>query len=559
MANIVTWKLEIKSETKPVEETKESVHKLGEEIADAQKKSVGLKDSLVNFAAATSVIKNIVDLIGSVTSKLNECVEANQLQVFAETKLEQVMHNTLNATDEQIQSVKDLASEIQGIGVVGDEVTLAGLGELSSYIYEDADSVKALAPAMTDLVAYIDGYNASQGTAVSVAQMMGKVLEGQTGALSRQGFIFDEAQEKVLKYGTEQERVAMLAEVIEQSVGGVNEALAATPEGKMTQVANSYGDLKEKIGALVTKIYNALAPALNWIIETASSIITFIEENYRWLGLIAAAIGTLTVAINAHTIITKIASGATKAWEAAQWVLNAALTANPIGIIIALIVALIAVIVFLCEKISGWATLWDAVCTFCKESFMFFVDSIKLAWTATVNGIMIGLDKIKLGWYEFKEAIGWGDSSENQAAIAEINADVENRKREIVDGAKAVGEHAMAMKNAWDKVDMKWNDDVTFSSTKDKLMNSLVGGPVTPNGSTKVDGGLSDSLSKATTSISDGGKQSKTFNITIGNILGENTNIFQSSSDDPESASAFMEKLSNALQMVVNDVNYAAQ
>ena len=66
-------------------------------------------------------------------------------------------------------------------------------------------------------------------------------------------------------------------------------------------------------------------------------------------------------------------------------------------------------------------------------------------------------------------------------------------------------------------------------------------------------------IESAAASISSGGKQIKTFNITIGNLLGENTNIFQSSSDNPESASAFMEKLSNALQMVVNDVNYAAQ
>ena len=73
-------------------------------------------------------------------------------------------------------------------------------------------------------------------------------------------------------------------------------------------------------------------------------------------------------------------------------------------------------------------------------------------------------------------------------------------------------------------------------------------------------GGTSASaVESAAASISSGGKQIKTFNITIGSILGENTNIFQSSTDSPETASGFLEKLSNALQMVVNDVNYAAQ
>ena len=81
----------------------------------------------------------------------------------------------------------------------------------------------------------------------------------------------------------------------------------------------------------------------------------------------------------------------------------------------------------------------------------------------------------------------------------------------------------------------------------------------TSNGDGKTVTDSTSVIESAAASISSGGKQIKTFNITIGNLLGENTNIFQSSSDNPESASAFMEKLSNALQMVVNDVNYAAQ
>lgn len=82
----------------------------------------------------------------------------------------------------------------------------------------------------------------------------------------------------------------------------------------------------------------------------------------------------------------------------------------------------------------------------------------------------------------------------------------------------------------------------------------------TGDGGNGGNGGTSASaVESAAASISSGGKQIKTFNITIGNLLGKNTNIFQSSTDSPETAQGFLEKLSNALQMVVNDVNYAAQ
>lgn len=46
---------------------------------------------------------------------------------------------------------------------------------------------------------------------------------------------------------------------------------------------------------------------------------------------------------------------------------------------------------------------------------------------------MIGLDNIKLGWYKFKVAVGLGDSSENQAAIAKIDQGIESRKKAIAE------------------------------------------------------------------------------------------------------------------------------
>ena len=101
-------------------------------------------------------------------------------------------------------------------------------------------------------------------------------------------------------------------------------------------------------------------------------------------------------------------------------------------------IALIGVITYLCYKIEGWGSLWDGVVGFMKYAFMAYVDFVKLYFNALVNWIMIGVDKIKLKWYEFKEALGLGDSSENQAAIKQITADMEERQKAISDGADKV-------------------------------------------------------------------------------------------------------------------------
>ena len=145
-------------------------------------------------------------------------------QVEAETKLQTVMRNTMNATDDEVQSIKDLCSAQQELGVIGDEVQLAGVQELATYASKKS-SLETLIPVMNDMIAQQYGFNATQESAVNIATMMGKVFAGQTSALSRYGYTFSEAQEQILKFGTEEEKAATLAE----GVCGRRRSLAGYP------------------------------------------------------------------------------------------------------------------------------------------------------------------------------------------------------------------------------------------------------------------------------------------------------------------------------------------
>ena len=76
-----------------------------------------------------------------------------------------------------------------------------------------------------------------------------------------------------------------------------------------------------------------------------------------------ARIGASVVMMGAYAVWTGITAAATTAWTGAQWLLNAALTANPIGLVIAGIAALIA-IGYVCyqnwDTIKAFfVTLWD--------------------------------------------------------------------------------------------------------------------------------------------------------------------------------------------------------
>lgn len=93
-------------------------------------------------------------------------------------------------------------------------------------------------------------------------------MMGQVDALKRVGISFSEAEANVIKYGTEQEKAAMLAQVIQNNVGDMNAELAKTDSGKQQQLVNTLGDMKEELGAMVNGALPLLLsrrrPLLRW-------------------------------------------------------------------------------------------------------------------------------------------------------------------------------------------------------------------------------------------------------------------------------------------------------
>lgn len=220
-------------------------------LQKAVEQAEGLSGAFKKFGEQAIYINQFASAVSSAAGVFSDFADANRAQAEAQSRLGQVMRNTMGATQEQIQSICDLAAAQQQLGIVGDEVQLAGAQELGTYLSK-TETLRQLLPVMNDMIAQQYGYNATQESAVNIATMMGKVMDGQTGALSRYGYSFTEAQEKILKFGTEEQRAATLAEVITDSVGGMNAALADTPVGRMQQLSNAAGDVKEQIGSYLT-------------------------------------------------------------------------------------------------------------------------------------------------------------------------------------------------------------------------------------------------------------------------------------------------------------------
>ena len=252
MSSEVTFKIKIEGSSEVKNVTVDAVE-LSKAFTAVQTEVKNLNSQMVSLASTINVLESVSNMIGDMRKALTSLSDAYSQQEVAEARLAQAMRNTMGASDEEIQSIKDLAAEQQKIGIVGDEVQLAAAQELATYL-ELSDSLKTIIPVMNDMIAQQLGLGASAESATQIASMLGKVMNGQTEALSRYGYKFDDVQKQILQFGTESERAAVLAQVVSDAVGGMNEELAKTDSGRQQQLANTMGDLKEKIGALIQGI-----------------------------------------------------------------------------------------------------------------------------------------------------------------------------------------------------------------------------------------------------------------------------------------------------------------
>jgi len=239
--------------------------------------------SCARMTAAVSGLNKVFGALGvslsvaAIVSFSKSAKAAYDEQTEASAKLAQVMRNTMGARAEEVKSIEDLIDAQERLGVVDGAVQTEAAQELATYLTL-SKSLKTLLPVLNDMIAQQYGIGASAESAVSIATMMGKVMNGQTSALSRYGYSFTAAQEAVLKYGTEAQRAAVLAEVVSQSVGGMNAALAATPNGRMEQLNFTLGKIQESFGQAVSSIGVLFLPALNAVCNVLATMATLANK-----------------------------------------------------------------------------------------------------------------------------------------------------------------------------------------------------------------------------------------------------------------------------------------
>ena len=364
-------------------------------VASQQVAAVGKKLQAVGgkISAAGKKITSTVSMYGAAAVYSGaKLIESANKQAEAENKLAEIYKSRMGVGKESVQSTLDLASAQQKLGVVGDEVQIAGAQQLATYATMPG-TVNTLLPALNNLLVQQKGLNGTQEDAVGLANLFGKAMMGQTGALKRAGISFTAAQEEVLKYGTEEEKAAMISEVVTQNVGNMNAEFAKTDAGKIQQAKNALGDMGEEVGALLLPAVAEFVGYLSKnVMPKLQQLIDYLKEHPQIakFALAFAAIATVLgpVLVVVGSLISSIGTIISLAPA-----LGAAFTAmtGPVGIAIAAIAALIAIGIALYKN-------WDKIKEVAAEAWGAIKD--------TITGIMTAIKDFITGtWDSIKEVV----------------------------------------------------------------------------------------------------------------------------------------------------------
>lgn len=499
--------------------------------------------------------QNTIGKVGNAIGKIVEIGGENELQKLDMTTLFQ---GDTAAAEEMFEKISeygkatvydksgliDAQKTMMSFGIEGEKAfsTLKQIGDIAM---GDSQKMQSLALAFSqatsagklqgqDLMQLINaGFNPLNGiskhTGESMASLKEKMSKGQISAeMLAQAFAWATEEGGLFYQGAEKAG--------DSTMGKINQ-LKDTFDEFLINVFDRLKPVIDTCLSFATGFLETLPALLDGIANGVSNVIGFFSEFAPIIIGVATAMGILTVAMNTAKISMKLQdfwlnilivkekaiSMWTKVWAGAQAILNAVMSLNPITLIVAAIAVLVGAIVWVCSKITGWGSLWQGIVGFMKYTFLAFVDAIKLYFTTYINGFLIGLDKIRLGWYKFKEAVGMGDSEENQNAINAINESIEARKKAISDGAQSVQDNLVKAKESLGGIEMGWKkkEDVSEASDKvssglginEQLQNSVNGNTTTGNGT-----GTGGELAGSSNAIASGGTRNTNVTINLGKM-----------------------------------------
>ncbi len=442
-------------------EVNKELDKMGKEADTASGKISGLDKA--SKVATAGLLAMGAAFVGFAAFGIKEANEAEQ----ALNKLGVTLSNFGVNTPKVRKEIEDLTGSYVDLGFGGEEAA-AGFDVLFRSTGDLEASQKLLATS-ADLARV---KNISLADASSI---VAKANQGSAKAFKEMGVELDTSLPKaeMLEKG--------MAE-LSARIGGQATAYTKTFAGQLAVTKEKFADVAETLGT-------TLLPYIQRFMDLLTDTVKWVKQNSSWLSYLAGAIVTVTIALAAYNATIKIVAASTKAWAiisgvaktvqtlltTGQLQLNAALTANPIGLVVAGVVLLIGAMVVLWNKSE---TFRKAVIQMAKTALNAFAAIIPMV-SQVIEAIMkisTGPLRLLLKTLSYLPGVG---------KYAKAGLDLINNG---LDGISDLGTKAANMAtNLSSKLD-KLNKPIklTFATPKIPDMPNVAGG-ITTGGGGKVD------------------------------------------------------------------------
>lgn len=238
----------------------------------------GLKGTIANLKSFKGALTGlaVVGIAKGIKSLADDMYDAFKVQWLAEKNVNDALYSNMTARgasqkeiDNEVKAYKELASAQQQVGVIGDEVTLSGMGVMTQ-MGMTANQVKEMTPLLQDLAVKQYGLNVSGEQYKQVSQSVATMVNMGKLTLQGYGIQVTDVERKQFKAMSQADRYSFIMTKLKGSVAGANEEMAKTAGGKIQQMNNAISDCEEKVGALVNTIYGGFATMALPIINNAT-------------------------------------------------------------------------------------------------------------------------------------------------------------------------------------------------------------------------------------------------------------------------------------------------
>lgn len=332
--------------------------------------------STVGTTSKLSGLKSVAPLVGLAMGGALVAGIKSSIDAFAESEkvaaqTNAVLKSTKGAANVTAKEISKLATEVSRYSGIDDEAVQSGENLLLTFT-----KVRNEAGKGNDVFSRATKVMADMSVALgqdlrSSAVQLGKALNDPvlgTTALRRAGVSFTEAQREqiqtLVESGKTLEAQKLILKELQVEFGGSAKAAGDTTTGAMNKLKVAVGNLQESLGAL-------LAPALQRAAELLTAFAQGLQQGQPWAIAIAAAVGTLTVALGVATV--------------AMIAMNLAVLANPFVAGAVALGVLIAALVVAYKK---------------SEDFRNIVNAAFAAVKRVVGPILSGLVQVVKGAFE---------------------------------------------------------------------------------------------------------------------------------------------------------------